>query len=154
MRKQALITFDGRRNSPAPAEELTRKGAHGMSHGQFRSENPETCSMAKMEWGLKRTCQSCGAKFYDLNRAHAACPKCGAVFDPEAVTKTKRGKAAPARPAPVIQVEPAVADAEEPAIEEAEEAEEEAVIEDTSELGQDNDDVAEVIENVDEEDER
>ncbi|MCX8134028.1 MAG: TIGR02300 family protein [Roseococcus sp.] len=34
--------------------------------------------MAKPELGLKRVCVSCGAKFYDLMRQPAICPKCGA----------------------------------------------------------------------------
>ncbi len=29
------------------------------------------------ELGSKRTCVSCGARFYDLGRAPATCPKCG-----------------------------------------------------------------------------
>jgi uncharacterized protein (TIGR02300 family) len=33
--------------------------------------------MAKPELGLKRVCVSCSAKFYDLTRAPAICPKCG-----------------------------------------------------------------------------
>ncbi len=31
----------------------------------------------KPEWGTKRTCDKCGARFYDLNRKPAACPQCG-----------------------------------------------------------------------------
>ena len=34
--------------------------------------------MARPELGLKRQCMSCGAKFYDLARDPAVCPKCGA----------------------------------------------------------------------------
>lgn len=30
--------------------------------------------------GTKRTCQSCGARFYDLNRDPIICPVCGAEF--------------------------------------------------------------------------
>jgi len=30
------------------------------------------------ELGNKHECYSCGAKFYDLGRAEAVCPKCGA----------------------------------------------------------------------------
>lgn len=48
--------------------------------------------MAKPEWGLKRTCLSCGAKFYDLQRDPVNCPKCDAKFDPEAAIKLKRGR--------------------------------------------------------------
>ncbi|GBR44208.1 MAG: TIGR02300 family protein [Gluconobacter potus] len=33
--------------------------------------------MAKPELGLKRTCVECSARFYDLNRVPAVCPKCG-----------------------------------------------------------------------------
>jgi len=33
--------------------------------------------MAKPELGLKRTCVSCGSKFYDMGKQPAVCPKCG-----------------------------------------------------------------------------
>lgn len=33
--------------------------------------------MAKPELGTKRVCVACGAKFYDLMKAPASCPKCG-----------------------------------------------------------------------------
>ncbi|MDB5416321.1 MAG: hypothetical protein JWR10_4656 [Rubritepida sp.] len=33
--------------------------------------------MAKPDLGLKRTCVACGAKFYDMAKQPAACPKCG-----------------------------------------------------------------------------
>ena len=36
--------------------------------------------MAKPELGSKRQCMSCGAKYYDLNREPAVCPKCGTVY--------------------------------------------------------------------------
>ena len=109
--------------------------------------------MAKVNWGVKRTCQSCSARFYDLAKDPILCPKCGAEFDPEAILKTKRAKPAPAPP----RVVPVVAEAEAEEIEpiEGEVAEgddkEEEVIEDTSELGEDDEDVAEVRDNVDEE---
>src|SRR5690242_1232610 len=34
-------------------------------------------SMAKPELGTKRVCVSCGARFYDLTKQPAVCPKCG-----------------------------------------------------------------------------
>jgi uncharacterized protein (TIGR02300 family) len=43
--------------------------------------------VAKPELGLKRQCMSCGAKFYDLNRDPAVCPKCGTVFQVTALTR-------------------------------------------------------------------
>ena len=33
--------------------------------------------MVKAEWGTKHTCRNCGAKFYDLKKTPAVCPKCG-----------------------------------------------------------------------------
>ncbi|MBI1776054.1 MAG: TIGR02300 family protein [Proteobacteria bacterium] len=120
--------------------------------------------MAKPEWGSKRQCHSCGARFYDLNRATVACPKCGASWDPDAVLKSRRQRPAPAEEKVVplvpnevpVEVETEGAEAVEPAAEgaESEEKEEEELIEDTSELGEDEDDVAEVLDNVDEEEER
>ncbi len=122
--------------------------------------------MAKPEWGSKRQCHSCGARFYDLNRADVACPKCGAHYDPDAVLKSRRARPAavaeekvvPLVPDEVpVEAETEEAEAVEPAAAEGaegEEKEEEELIEDTSELGEDEDDVAEVLDNVDEEEER
>ena len=39
--------------------------------------------MAKPELGTKRVCVSCGAKFYDLTKTPAVCPKCGTEQPPE-----------------------------------------------------------------------
>ena len=33
--------------------------------------------MAKPELGTKRVCGACGARFYDLAKVRAVCPKCG-----------------------------------------------------------------------------
>ena len=46
--------------------------------------------MAKIERGIKRICQGCGALYYDLNKDPIICPKCGAEFDPEAILKSRR----------------------------------------------------------------
>jgi uncharacterized protein (TIGR02300 family) len=43
--------------------------------------------VAKPELGSKRQCMSCGAKFYDLNRDPATCPKCGTVFQATALSR-------------------------------------------------------------------
>jgi uncharacterized protein (TIGR02300 family) len=118
--------------------------------------------LAKPDWGSKRQCHNCGARFYDLNREEVICPKCGTVYDPDAVLKSRRSKPAPVaeeKPKPVVAEEvPAEAETEEAETTEGaaagegeEEKEEEELIEDTSELGEDEDDVAEVLDNVDEE---
>jgi uncharacterized protein (TIGR02300 family) len=134
-------------------------------------------SVAKAEWGTKRLCPNCGTRYYDMRHDPIVCPRCGAAFDPEALLKTRRTRAA--APAAVETVaddeiepdlgveevpEPIVADAALPletgeedeaeAVEgEEDEDEEEEIPEDASELGEDEDDMAEVIENVDEDEE-
>ncbi len=128
--------------------------------------------MVKPEWGMKRICPSCGTRYYDLRRESILCPKCGAAYDSETLSKSRRAKAVAAPEVPIepmaeeeidtdIVAEEAEAEevAEEIPIEGAEEAEgeeeeEEEVIEDASELGEDEDDMAEVIENVEDEEER
>lgn len=45
-----------------------------------------------MGLGLKRICDACGAKFYDLEADPIICPKCGEVHDPETAGKPKRGR--------------------------------------------------------------
>jgi len=118
--------------------------------------------MAKPAWGLKRTCQSCGAHFYDMKRDPIICPKCATVFDPESMQRTRRGRSTAATPKPaprspvppVVEVpgEPAGAELEDAGLEIAEEeGEADAVIEDTEDLPEDEADVNEVIENADEE---
>ena len=49
--------------------------------------------MATPELGAKQICPNCQAKFYDLGRRPATCPKCGTVFDPEEAVRSRRMKA-------------------------------------------------------------
>lgn len=56
--------------------------------------------MAKPEWGLKRLCPSCGARFYDLLRDPVPCPTCGAVHALEALSERKAAGPARSRPKP------------------------------------------------------
>ena len=51
--------------------------------------------MAKPELGSKRQCESCGAKFFDLNRDPITCPKCGTSFQAAAVSPSRAARAAP-----------------------------------------------------------
>jgi predicted nucleic acid-binding Zn-ribbon protein len=43
-----------------------------------------------MRRGLKHTCKSCGTKYYDLEKANHACPKCGIVGALKSVSKYKK----------------------------------------------------------------
>lgn len=54
--------------------------------------------MANPELGAKQICPNCSAKFYDLNRRPALCPKCGESFDPEEAVKNRRVRTRSAAP--------------------------------------------------------
>ena len=50
--------------------------------------------MVKLEWGNKRTCLGCSARFYDLRRTPITCPKCGTVLELTTTTRARRGRGA------------------------------------------------------------
>ena len=75
--------------------------------------------MAKPEFGTKRLCASCGAKFYDLHHDPITCPKCGTVFEVAAVTTRGRAEAARSPVRVVEAIVPETADAEFVSLEEA-----------------------------------
>jgi len=52
--------------------------------------------VANPELGQKQVCPNCQAKFYDLNRRPAHCPKCGTDFDPEEALKLRNRRGRPA----------------------------------------------------------
>ena len=120
--------------------------------------------VAKPEWGTKRICPSCGTRYYDLLREPVICPKCSTPYDPEAFLKSRRARPIPPAEKELDSVgtgeldteleteEADVVEEDDEAVplEEAEEEDEE-LLEDASELGEDEDDMAEVIENVEEE---
>ena len=107
--------------------------------------------MTKPEWGTKRTCQSCSAHFYDLRKDPIVCPKCGATYDPEAILKSRRRApekvVAPVKPVKVAEIPDVEADIE---TEDVVDDGEDDVIEDTSELGEDDEDIPETIETEEE----
>ena len=45
--------------------------------------------MAKPDLGTKRQCLSCGAKYYDLGKDPATCPRCGAIFQAPALLRAR-----------------------------------------------------------------
>ena len=100
--------------------------------------------MVKASWGTKRTCQSCAARFYDLNKGPIKCPKCGREHDREDFVKVRRGRASAAATAASAAAAAAAAKlalaktkkAEDPALEdEAADIEaDDAALEDTDDL--------------------
>ena len=108
--------------------------------------------MAKPELGTKRVCVSCGAKFYDLQKNPAICPKCS-TEQPAEVPRPKRGggnvteEKRPKKPAPATD-DPDVE------VEAAEDEEAEDVLEDTNDLEDDADTIGTDIEVEPETDEK
>ena len=115
--------------------------------------------MAKPEWGAKRLCPSCGAKFYDLQRKNAVCPKCSTPVEPEPAAKPRRTPVE-ATPAPEVAKLPADIKDQQPAEssddnalkalgvedDDSDDDDDNAdLIEDATELGEDADDMSEVV---------
>jgi uncharacterized protein (TIGR02300 family) len=103
--------------------------------------------VAKAELGMKLTCESCGARFYDLNKTPGVCPKCGTANARPVIFKASRRPAedrekaaAAAKAAASAAAKPAVTDDDDvDAAVADDDDEDEAVIEDTSDLGEDDD---------------
>jgi uncharacterized protein (TIGR02300 family) len=99
--------------------------------------------MVKPELGVKRVCVACGARFYDLMKTPAVCPKCGTEQPADMprsrrpvgnVTEEKRAK------------KPAVADDADAETEVAEDEAEEEVLDDAADLEDDADVIPDEIE--------
>ena len=90
--------------------------------------------MSRPELGHKFSCVGCGARFYDLNRSPAVCPKCEVQQPAEKPRVVRAGGGAPSprarwRPAPVAaqeEAEPVAVEDEDAEADAAEEAEDDA----------------------------
>ena len=121
--------------------------------------------VAKPEWGTKRLCPSCGVRFYDLRRNPVTCPKCDSAYPTAPASKARRGatvkvKAAP--PVAAVEDDKADAVAAVAGVPDAKDKDDQGrtgsddkkadkgagLIEDASELGEDADDMAEVISGI------
>lgn len=108
--------------------------------------------MIKLEWGTKRACQSCTARFYDLRHNPIICPKCGETFEIQIPGRRSRNRATIiddvlAKP---LEDDILLTDLDLPVDLDADlgEEDDDALIEDASDLGEDLDDMADVIDTV------
>ena len=122
--------------------------------------------MTKPNLGKKRTCLSCEARFFDLNKNPAICPKCGEEYKipvtkvrktPQPDQKNKDMPAAEVDPlAEETKVEDFTTELHDSDIDDENEALEaeleddldDSLMENTSELDEDNNELSEVFENV------
>ena len=107
--------------------------------------------MIGKEFGIKRACQNCGAKFFDLKKKVPTCPKCGTEFV-AVKTRTRKTAAKQEKVVPDVPVDNKT-DSEEEALNEigveleveVDDEDENTLIEDTSDIGDDEDDMAGII---------
>ena len=106
-------------------------------------------TVAKAELGVKLTCENCETRFYDLNKIPGVCPKCGTTNTRPVIFKASRrtGDAvlpkkdeAPAKPKDEL------VDIDSP----SDDTSTDDIIEDTSDLGDDDVDVEVVVTKKDE----
>ena len=83
--------------------------------------------MAKLEWGKKRICPSCGLKYYDFNKSPITCPTCNVEFDPDLYLKSRKGKSMSSKLGAENKVD--ISDVEDIEVETAEESIDEELIE-------------------------
>ena len=84
--------------------------------------------MAKLEWGKKRICPSCGLKYYDLNKSPITCPTCNVEFDPDLYLKSRKGKSMSSKLGVENKVD--TSDVEDIEVETVEASDEELIVED------------------------
>ncbi len=109
--------------------------------------------MVKLEWGTKRTCQGCTARFYDLRRSPIICPKCSETYEIQ-VPGRRKSRTSAVEEASILPLvdELLGTDLELPDDLDADLEDDDGLIEDTSDLGEDLDDI-DVLDPVDESDE-
>ena len=104
--------------------------------------------MDKVELGKKCVCHNCGTRFYDLNKVSAACPRCGIGHQPPVKKnqptnrKTKPSEAQVADPK--ASSENVIIEVDELEEIETDVDPDEELMEDTSDLGENGDDIPEV----------
>ena len=105
--------------------------------------------MVKPEWGTKRACPKCNTRFYDLGKEDpVTCIACGNAWAPEPYLKSKQ-------PLPFEQAKPEAkaADGESLADDDLDiEGDDEEAVSADDDLGDDEDDIAEVVPGADEDD--
>lgn len=107
--------------------------------------------MSKADLGEKLTCSGCEARYYDLNKTPALCPKCGAENARPKVFKTKKAAAAAAAAAKAAEDVPApkkVADDGDGIEDVEDDDEDDDILSDDDDLD-DDDDVVSVIGPID-----
>lgn len=110
--------------------------------------------MVKPELGTKRTCVSCGTRFYDLGNATPNCPKCGTEQPPEQPRLKRGGPPVDDRRLKKPAASPREEEADVEAVEVEEIVEDDDVLDDGADLDDDDDAIETEIEVEKDPDER
>ncbi|OPZ76376.1 MAG: Protein of unknown function (FYDLN_acid) [Alphaproteobacteria bacterium ADurb.Bin438] len=105
--------------------------------------------MAKPEWGKKRSCPACETRFYDLKAEEVKCPNCGHVVNPDEVWKMSKSALSKAmskkgRKHDVDDIDD-VLDEDDVDLSESVKDDDLDILEDASDLADDDSDMAEVV---------
>jgi hypothetical protein len=95
--------------------------------------------------GKKRKCQECGARFYDLNKEEIICPKCNAIYQ-DSSTENADLSEEEILLSEDIDLDEFDSDID---LDDDDEDKDAEYIEDVSDLGSDDDDMAEIIDHSD-----
>lgn len=110
--------------------------------------------MVKYEWGIKRTCQGCSARFYDLLKSPILCPKCGTTFEIQTSGRGRRSRlSADTSKDTGLDNNLLVEDIDLVDDGDASLTDDNSLMEDTSDLGEDLDDIPDVLDHESESDE-
>ena len=112
--------------------------------------------MAKAGWGCKLTCHKCGVKYYDMRKETVRCPECDAEYKAEKIkprrgTRTETPKPTPEKPTKSdsegeligVDLDDDILDSEN------DENQDNTIMEDTSDISGDDEDIEEVVGVVD-----
>ena len=112
--------------------------------------------MAKAGWGRKLACHKCGVKYYDMNKKDVRCPKCDAQYKAEKIKARRSVTPDLPKPEPKktfeadssgemieVDLDDDVLDAEN------DKNQDNTIMEDTSDISGDDEDIEEVVGVVD-----
>lgn len=85
--------------------------------------------MVKPEWGMKRYCQKCHNKYYDMQKNPITCPSCGTEYKPEFLRSRDDLRAQAAKEELTLKEDISVTDTDDAFEAEDDDADEVAVVE-------------------------
>ena len=132
------------------------KRVSGTSSDCVKIKKQKEVEVAKAGWGRKLSCHKCGVKYYDMKKKEVRCPKCDAEYKAEKI-KTRRS-VTPDTPKPApketfesdtggeiieVDLDDEILDGED------DKSQDNTIMEDTSDISGDDEDIEEVVGVVD-----